>query len=327
MAEWLVERGIGEVRAALVADGGIRAIRIEAADTPLRLGEVVAVRVTKRRWLPDLDQAECADGATLLLRGSTAPEGARLHAAVVREAGLERGRHKRAVAVPHDGPAAPAPSLEQRLETTGVPIRLLHPYGSDELEEAGWSERLEEATTGELVRPGCTLRLFLTPAMTLIDVDGSEPVDALALAGAREAAAAIELFDLGGSIGIDLPTVGARAARLAVGQALDAALPAPFERTAMNGFGFVQVVRPRPRASLPETIAADRIGHRLRAVFRQAECEPPGRPLRLTLSDRLVHRLEWKRDWLAELERRRGAAVTVAREASWTALGARIACG
>lgn len=311
MAEWLVERGIGEVRAARVASGAIREMRIEVDDDALRLGQVLAVRVTSRGWLAGLHEADARDGHSLLLRDSDAPEGARLHAVIVREAVQERGRAKRAVAVPHPGPAAPAPSLEERLAATGLSVRHLHAHEPDALEAAGWSERLEEAATGEIVRLGCTLRLSLTPAMTLIDVDGSGPADALALAGAREAAALVELFGLGGSIGLDLPTVGSKAARRAVDEALDAALPAPFERTALNGFGFVQIVRPRARPSLPEALAADPLGHRLRALLREAEREPPGRALGLTLSEPLARHLDAHPDWLGELGRRRGAAVRV----------------
>ncbi len=322
MAEWLVERGIGEVRAARVAGGAIRELRIEVADGALRVGEVLAVRVTSRNWLPGLDEAEGRDGHSLLLRDSDAAEGARLHAAIVREAGLERGRAKRALAVPHPGPAAPAPSLEEVLAATGLPVRHLHAHEPDLLEAAGWSERLEEAATGEIVRPGCTLRLSLTPAMTLIDVDGSGPADALALAGAREAAALVELFGHGGSIGLDLPTVGSKAARRAVDEALDLALPAPFERTAMNGFGFVQIVRPRARPSLPEALAADALGHRLRALLRQAQREPPGRAICLTLSEPLARHLDAHPYWLDELGRRRGAAVRVVTETEPLARGA-----
>ena len=311
MAEWVVERGIGETRAALIDGGAIRAIRVEAEDDRLRLGRALTVRLVERSSVPSLLLARAEDGRELLVRGATVRLGADLVVGVVREPLPERGRAKRAVAVPHDGPPVPAPGLEEELADTGVPVRLLHPHEPDALEAAGWSERLEEAATGELVRAGCTLRVSLTPAMTLIDADGSDPADALALTGAREAAAAIRLFDLGGSIGIDLPTVGGKAARLAVGDALDAALPPPFERTAMNGFGFVQVVRPRPRASPPEAIASDPIGHALRSALRRAEREPPGRPITLDLSPAAAERLAGHPDWLAELERRRGGRVQV----------------
>jgi len=83
----------------------------------------------------------------------------------------------------------------------------------------------------------------------------------------------IRRHGIAGSIGIDLPTAGSKAARLAAGEAVDAILPQPFERTAVNGFGFVQVVRPRQRASLVE-LAQDRAGFEARALLRRAIDQP-----------------------------------------------------
>src|SRR3546814_9303556 len=88
--------------------------------------------------------------------------------------------------------------------------------------------------------------------MTLFDVDGAAPLLDPAIAGATATAVAIRRLDIGGSIGIDLPTLGGKAERQRVVEAIDATLPLPFERTAMNGFGFLQIIRPRPRASLVE---------------------------------------------------------------------------
>src|SRR3546814_2041594 len=52
-----------------------------------------------------------------------------------------------------------------------------------------------------------SLRIFLTPAMTLIDVDGSLPPAQLGPKGAALAAKAIRRMGITGSIGIDLPTM------------------------------------------------------------------------------------------------------------------------
>src|SRR5207253_824231 len=111
-------------------------------------------------------------------------------------------------------------------------------------EQAGWSETLAEALHGEVAFAGGVLRMVATPAMTLFDVDGSGDLSALATAAATAAAQAIVRHGIGGSIGIDFPTLANKAARQVVATALDAALPLPFERTAVNGFGFLQVVRP-----------------------------------------------------------------------------------
>ena len=112
--------------------------------------------------------------------------------------------------------------------------------------------------------------MSLTPAMTLFDVDGSLPPAALAEAGAAAAARAIRRFGITGSIGIDLPTLP-RGPETGGRAALDAILPQPFERTAVNGFGFLQIVRRRERPSMPELLQADPAGAAARALLRRAE--------------------------------------------------------
>ena len=116
-----------------------------------------------------------------------------------------------------------------------------------------------------------------TPAMTLIDVDGY--LDPRRACGARRGGGseAIRRLDIGGSIGIDLPTVrrARRRARRRPRRSTSI-LPQPFERTAVNGFGFLQIVRPRGRASLIE-LAQDRAAFEARALLRRAAFERPGR--------------------------------------------------
>ena len=158
------------------------------------------------------------------------------------------------------------------------------PSPRDALEEAGWHDLLEEARSGIVAFTGGGLRISPTPAMTLIDVDGTLPTFELAMAGAKAAARTILRHGIGGSIGIDLPTVQGKEQRTAIGAAVDAILPNPFERTAVNGFGFLQIVRPRLHASLFE-LAADRAGVRGAGLAarggdaRPARCaSPPIRP-------------------------------------------------
>jgi ribonuclease G len=140
------------------------------------------------------------------------------------------------------------------------------------------------------------------------------PAGELAMAGARAAAGAILRLDIGGSIGIDLPTISGKAERQAVGEAIDAILPKPFERTAMNGFGFVQIVRPRRRASLLE-LAADRAAFEARALLRHAGREPPGGK-RLVAHPAVIAVLDARPDWLAKLGRQCGGAIGLRAEAA-----------
>jgi len=178
----------------------------------------------------------------------------------------------------------------------------------------GWNDLIEEARTGVVRFAGGELGISPTPAMTLIDVDGHLAPDELAVAGAREAAKAIRRLDIGGSIGIDLPTAGSKAARQEAGAAIDAALPQPFERTAVNGFGFVQIVRPRRQASLVE-LAQDRAPFEARALLRQIAFEPAG-PKRIVAHPAVITVLEGRRDWLDALARQIGGAVALRADAT-----------
>lgn len=306
MSEWIVEAGIGETRAALIEDGTI----VEAAlELPggVRAGTLAAGRLTgivapRRAGVVALD----GGGEALLQplpRGLT--EGAALTVEITREA----IGHKRPLCRAASGEPRPGPDLLARARATGKPVRILHCGESDALEAAGWSELLEAADTGIVPFSGGSLLISLTPAMTLFDVDGTLAPDALAIAGAAAAGRAIRRFGIAGSIGIDLPTVGDRAVRIAAADALDAALPRPFERTAINGFGFLQIVRPQQRASLPQIVAVDRAGAAARALLRRAERTPGAGPRTLSAHPAVIARLQSA--WTDELARRVGAPVAL----------------
>lgn len=302
MAEWLCEAGIGENRAALVEDGIIVEARIELPGR-LRLGSVADARLVEIVRKGGLGIVALADGEAML--SPLPPEltqGQAVRIEIVREAIPERGRPKRAVAVLSDAEPKDGPSLLDDI----APARECRAHEPDALEAAGWSELLEEAATGEIAFPGGALRMSVTPAMTLFDVDGPGSPAALALAGAHAAVRAIRRFGIGGSIGLDLPTLSSKRERQAVDAAIDAALPGPFERTAVNGFGFVQIVRRRVRPSLPELLAADPIGAAARALLRRVErTPPPGEPT-VAAPRAVVARLHAEPGWLAELARRTG---------------------
>ena len=314
MPEWLVERGIGEVRAALVEEGRILQARIEL-EGAVPVGAILEVRLT--RVGPHGRNAVATDleGREYLL--AQAPqritEGAQLVVEVTREAipGTEPWKRPRARA--SDREACALEPLEQRLGR-GSPVRELPfpPNRADALGEAGWGDVMEEASSAEVGFDGGSLTISLTPAMTLIDVDGWLAPAELSVAGAAAAARAIRRLDIGGSIGIDLPTVAGKAARQRAAEAIDASLPQPFERTQVNGFGFVQIVRPRLRPSLPE-IWADRPSAEARAVLRRAALERTG-PTRLVAHRAVTSVLERNPLWLATLSRQIGGAVTLRSE-------------
>ncbi|MDE0880382.1 MAG: ribonuclease [Sphingomonas bacterium] len=301
MPEWLYEAGIGEARAALVDGDQIVEAAIER-DEGLRVGTILPARKTAS------DRATLDDGTDLQLttptRGVT--QGAMLTVEITREAIPERGRTKAPRATPTHAAPRPAPTLLDRITATGHPVRVCLAHQSDALEAAGWSELLDEAVSGDIVFSRGALRLSPTPAMTLFDVDGDAPLDTLAIAAAHAVALAIRRHGIGGSIGIDFPTIVGKAPRLAVAQAIDETLSQPFERTAVNGFGFLQIVRPRPRLSIPEHLRADPVAATALAALRTLERTPPGTPRTLKLSPAVLAYFDARPTWLAELARRTG---------------------
>lgn len=310
MAEWLYEEGIGENRAILVEDGDILEAAIELPG--LRAGSVVPARLTRilvpaRRGIAALE-----DGGETLVEplppGVT--EGAAVRIEIVREPIPEPGRPKSAKARLVEEEPRAGPSLHRRI---GAPPPLGH-LGPDRFEEAGWSDLLEQAAGGEIPFAGGALRMSVTPAMTLFDVDGSLAPAELARAGAEAAGRAIRRFGIGGSIGIDLPTLSARAERQAAAAALDAVLPQPFERTAVNGFGFLQVVRRRERPSIPEVVRADPTAAAARALLRQAERAGGHGALDLHAAPAVIACLEENPKWLEVLARRTGAPAALQAE-------------
>lgn len=309
MAEWLYEAGIGENRAALVSRAVIWKARIELAGTRPQVGTICAARLTdKSTGKVTLDQG----GEALcdpLPKGIT--QGAALRVKIVREAIPEPGRAKlpKAVPAPPEAPLGDGPDLLARITASDHPVRMLRPHESDALEKAGWSELLDEAYTGEIAFPGGALRMSPTPAMTLFDVDGSGPLEPLSIAAAHAVARAIERFGIGGSIGIDFPTLSSKGARNAVAEAIDAALPQPFERTAVNGFGFLQIVRRRTRPSVPELLHADPVGGATRAELRRLERLPPPVPATHMVDARIARRLAREPAWTETLARRMGGTV------------------
>jgi hypothetical protein len=311
LAEWLLDEGVGEHRAALVADGEIIEAAIDRQDDRLRIGQRIAATLGERvgggAWL-----TTARGDAILEAAPSGLSQGRSLMVEIVREAIPEPGRLKPARARVCEATAErAAPLLAERL--TGAPVRRLADHGPDMLEAAGWSALIEEAETGEIDFPGGRLRLSPTPAMALFDVDGTLPPTTLAVAGSAAAAGAIRRLAIGGSIGIDLPTL-AKADRAAPAAAIDAILPQPFERTAVNGFGFLQIVRPRPRASIPELVRGDPTASAALALLRIATRSIGA--IRLVAAPPVIMRLERETGWREALARRIGGTVGLRADAA-----------
>lgn len=305
MPEWLIENGIAETRAALVDDGRIIEARIELEGT-IPAGSVLEARLTSIGQDGRNAIARDAGGTEYLLPqgASREAEGSRLNIEVTREAIVGSESWKRPIGRVTLSEPVLLPPLEQRLDGRV----LVFPGSRDELSEAGWNDLVEQAASGSIPFQGGQLQLFSTPAMTLIDVDCLSPSGELMVAGAHEAAQAILRLDIGGNIGVDLPTVREKSARMAAVERVDAVFAGTrFERTAINGFGFLQIVRPRSRASFLE-LAQDRAAFEARALLRRAALEPPG-PKRLVAHPAVIELLKGRTRWIEQLARQLGGTV------------------
>lgn len=314
MAEWLYEAGIGETRAALVDGDTILEARIEREGQGPRVGAVVAARLAEagKSSVVTLDWPG-APIASLTGLSPSVSIGAALTVEITRMALRERGRDKPARAQIAEAGVAigDGPDLLARIVASGLPVTELRPTDPDRLEQAGWSELIDRVRTGHWLFDGGALWVDATPAMVLIDIDGAGDALTLAKAGAAAAAAVIRCCDIGGSIGIDFPSLPGRAARHAVDAAVDALLPPPFERTAVNGFGFMQIVRRRERPSLVEQICLDPTATDAALLLRQAGRAMGTGPLTLTARPGLTDYLDARPEWIAALQSRTGRPVAL----------------
>ncbi|MBV7264712.1 ribonuclease [Erythrobacter ani] len=311
MAEWLIERGIGETRALLVDADKVLAAKLHWPGE-LRAGSVLNAALTSKPAGGRRGTARLDDGRDVLVDHlpPEATEGVKIVVRIARAPIAERGRLKLAQA----RCVGLADKTESKLWASdvlgthdafalGTEVRYL-PTGL-------WEDVWSAAASGTLDFAGGEILISTTPAMTLIDIDGDgEPKD-LSLAAIPAIVRALGWFDLGGSIGIDFPTIAEKTGRKAVDRALgEAWTDWSHERTAMNGFGFVQLVARLEGPSLLHRFATSRTGMCARMALRRAElAEGIGPSLLLTVRPALKAKL--KGEWLDELARRTGKQVRI----------------
>ena len=313
MTEWLYEEGIGEARAILVEQGRIVEARVERQGG-IRAGLVAEAKLVKQLVAGKRGIAQLEDRSELLL--SPLPkgiaEGASLMIEVRRAAISEQTRFKLPLAKPApDKSPTLAPTLLEVIEAEHIPVCQCFAHEEDHFAQAGWYEVIEEARSGQVEFTGGSLIISITPAMALIDVDGDLPPLPLALTSAQAAALAIRRLDLQGSIGIDFPGLGSKADRQAVAETFDTAMTGDFERTAVNGFGFLQLVKRRSGPSLPEILQGSLMRGHVLELLRRAERDRGTGALQLVGHPAIVKKLEKHPGWIEELGRRTGRAVSL----------------
>jgi hypothetical protein len=280
--------GPGEIRAGLLEDGELsefRLIRMRRDIADLAAGEIYTAQIKTRLGGGKALVTLWAGVDAILQPAPNLPEGARLVVEMVRSPVPEPGGWKRAKVRPYEGVAPSAepcwhfsaepwerflhkeaPTLdailcpdattanevEQLLGVATPPIRI----DPDAIEAADFESLIELATTGEFSLAGGRITIERTRAMTVVDVDGDSAPLVLNLSAAREIPRLLRLLDIGGPVGIDFVSLSSRADRHAVDTALAAAsaVLGSNERTAINGFGFCQLIRQRSGPSVPEIL-------------------------------------------------------------------------
>lgn len=308
MAEWLIEEGIAEHRAIRLEHGEIAEARV-AWPGELAAGQVADATLVSRPAGSRRGTVRLPSGAEALIDRlpPSASEGRPIRIEITRPALVEQGRRKLARARTTDAASRAAPTLADSLRLQGHDVRIVPRFPAGD-----WDELLAEAFAGEVAFPGGSLVFSPTPAMLLVDIDGTPDPRSLAQAAIPALARAIARFDIGGSVGIDFPTLAAKADRRTVDEMLDTALGGrPHERTAINGFGFVQIVSRMDRASLLHRARLRRTATAARLALRRGELLEGAGAVLLTGHPALEAHLTEAR--LAELARRTG------RDARWEA--------
>lgn len=302
MAEWLIERGIGETRALLVEGDEVLAAKLHWPGE-LTAGERHSARLTYKTSGSRRGMATLENGTEVLVDQlpPSLTEGESFDLRILRAPIAERGRFKYAqgrVVPKNDTSAAPTESPIK----TGKVVR--------QFSAGMWEEVWQTASSGQLDFMGGAIVCSPTPAMTLIDIDCSWPQEAYFNA-IPAIAKALQWFDIGGNIGIDFPTILDKSDRRACDSRLDEYLADwPHERTAMNGFGFVQLVARLEGPSLLHRFATARTGMCTRMALRVAErAEGHGPVLELRVHPAL--KAKFKPEWVEELARRTGKEVRI----------------
>ncbi len=264
LPRWLrwscIEEGIGEHRAILL---GSERIAGRARRLARRAGSGPGRRRDPRGRAPRAaarGTARFASGEEALVDGLRRPRPAKARRSGSRSSRPalgERGRRKLARARPTEPLRAPRRRWSSDCEPKGTWCTVV-PEVPRQGRAPSWPRPSPAKSPSRRQRS----TFSPTPAMLLVDVDGTLAPRALALAaGRRRSPRRCAGSTSAARSASTSPPCADKADRRAVDEALAAALAGwPHERTAMNGFGFVQLVARLERPSLLHRAAFQRAG-------------------------------------------------------------------
>jgi hypothetical protein len=356
----LWDEGPGEVRLGLIENGALTEFRLIRPRHPERAlaaaGELYTARIV-RRMSGGRALATLGFGDDVIVQPApTAPEGSLIAVEMVRAAIPEPGRWKRAVVRPVKGPpdrepgwrfsrepwetalfehgarvdavlcadAATAAGVERTLGAAAPAVRV----DPEAIDDADFDGLIEAAMLGSFPIPEGAISIERTRAMTMIDIDGEADGFALNRAAALELPRLLRLFDIGGPVGVDFVSMASRTQRAEIDRLLAQGCAAlgPHERTAINGFGFCQIIRPRIRPSVAEILCETTPGRlsvesKAIALLRAAGRSQGVGARRLAASPAVIDFIRERPHEIAALRFALGAEVALVPDATATGYG------
>jgi ribonuclease G len=323
LTELWIDDAPGERRAALVENGNMVEVHIQR-DLHLALGGQNSGRID-RKTPSGAYVVSDDDDEVLVRRSSPKPEGARVGFEITRESICEPGRVKPPEATLLDDVSTACSDQRQLWETR------LKRFGDLPRRNADISAAFDAALAGVSQMGDATISFQRTKAGLVFDVDGVGDPMAANLMAAREIARLLRLYQVGGVAMIDFIAVESKDHRQAIAAAFDEASEADsrsFERSAINGFGLMQVVRARPRPSILDQLFGTRIAalsDETQALWLLREAgRSSGFGQRTITARNAVANLLASQDWVSfriECERQTGAPLVIVVDEQITGYG------
>jgi ribonuclease G len=323
LTELWIDDAPGERRTALVENGTVVEVHIQR-DLHLALGEQGSGHIDRKTPSGAYVVSDNGD-EVLVRRGSPKPEGARVGFEITRESICEPGRVKPPEATLLDDVSTACSDRGQLWETR------LKRYGDSPRRNADVSAAFDAALTGVSQMEDATISFQRTKAGLVFDVDGIGDPMAANLMAAKEIARLLRLYQVGGMAMIDFIALESKDHRQSIAAAFDEASAADsrsFERSAINGFGLMQVVRARPRPSILDQLFGTRIAalsDETQALWllREAGRSSGFGPRTISARAPVANHLE-STDWAKfriECERQMGASLAVIADGQITGYG------
>jgi len=295
-----------------IDNGVVVQLAIEGDMPSLRCGAVVAARIIEKWVAKDNALARTEEGAEIYLPTLTddVTEGASVLIEITREAFRERkGQSKRAMGRIADAMERDGPDLHRRIAQGDVPIIECNAHGEDYFTAFGWHEATEQAATGIVPFTGGELLIAPTAAMTVIDVDGTDDALSLSKNAAREVALALTRFQITGNVVIDFPSLPSKRDRTEITEIFDAHMTMDCERTAINGFGLMQVISRRSRQSFLDYIQRSAVSHIALQILRSAERSPGSGSMTITAHPAIIGKFNKNAQLIETLAMRTGRSI------------------